>query len=87
MRALSVCRYGDAFIFNCELVISKLLNNGCPVSLLRKYVRIFFSSKSMTVMKFGQSFDFTFFHLKIIIVLSFILLFAICKQHQDSGIC
>ena len=84
VRALFVCRYGDAFIFNCELVISKSLNNGCPMSLLRKYVRIFFSNKSMTVMKFGQSFDFTFFHLKIIIVLSFIFPFPICKQHQEK---
>ena len=58
-RFAFVCKYREDFIFNCKLVISKLQHNGCPISLLRKYVRKFFYTKKLTVMKFGQNFDFT----------------------------
>ena len=58
-RFASVCKYRDDFIFNCKLVISRLQNNGCPVGLMRKYVRKFFYTKKLTVMKFGPNFDFT----------------------------
>ena len=57
-RFASVCKYRDDFIFNCRLVISKLQDNDCPVSLLRKYVRKFFYTKKLTVKKYGPNFDF-----------------------------
>ena len=58
-RFASICKYRDDFIFNCKLVISKLQNNGCPNSLLRKYVKKFFYTKKLTVKKFEENFDFT----------------------------
>ena len=58
-RFASICKYREDFIFNCKLVISKLQNNGSPENLLRKYVKKFFYTKKLTVMKYGQNFDFT----------------------------
>ena len=58
-RFASICKYRDDFIFNCKLMKSKILNNGCPVSVLRKFVNKFFYTKKLTVKKFGQNFDFT----------------------------
>ena len=57
-RFALVCKYRSDFITNCKLVTSKLENNGCPVNLLRKYVRKFFYTKKLTVMKYGPNFDF-----------------------------
>ena len=58
-RFASVCKFREDFIFNCKLVTSKLENNGCPISLLRKFVSKFFYTKKLTINKFGPNFDFT----------------------------
>ena len=58
-RFAYVCKYRDDFVLNCKLVISKLQTNGCPSSLLKKFVRKFFYTKKLTVRKFGPNFDFT----------------------------
>ena len=58
-RFAAVCKYRNDFIFNCKLVKSKLESNGCPVSLLRKYVKKFGYTKKLTLMKYGADFDLT----------------------------
>ena len=57
-RFANVCKYRNDFVNNCKLVTSKLESNGCPVNLLRKYVRKFFYTKKLTVLKYGPNFDF-----------------------------
>ena len=58
-RFASVCKYRNDFIFNCRLVKSKLEDNGCPVSLLKKFINKFKYTKKMTLLKFGTDFDLT----------------------------
>ena len=58
-RFAAVCKYRNDFIFNCKLVKSKLENNGCPVYLLRKFVKKFNYTKKLTILKYGTDFDLT----------------------------
>ena len=58
-RFAAVCKYRNDFIFNCKLVKSKLENNGCPVYLLRKFVKKFSYTKRLTILKYGTDFDLT----------------------------
>ena len=58
-RFAAVCKYRNDFIFNCKLVKSKLENNGCPVYLLRKFIKKFSYTKKLTLAKYGADFDLT----------------------------
>ena len=44
---------GCDFVFNCQLVINKIKENGFPSELLRKYVRKFKYKKGLTIVKFN----------------------------------
>ena len=52
-RFAKICMEADDFIANCQLLIDKMRRNGCPVWLLRKYVKKFKYKKSRTIVKFN----------------------------------
>ena len=66
-RFAAVCKYRDDFIFNCKLVITKLLDNGCPLYLLRSYINKFKYSKKLNLLKYGGNFDLTYDILNLLV--------------------
>ena len=52
-RFANICMMGCDFVFNCQLVINKIKENGFPSELLRKYVRKFKYKKGLTIAKFN----------------------------------
>ena len=52
-RFAGVCMEGDDFVNNCQIFINKLLHNGFPPYLLRKYVNKFEYRKQRSLNKFN----------------------------------
>ena len=52
-RFASICMREHDFIFNCQLVINKIYNNGFPSWLLKKYTKKFKFNKNRTLAKFN----------------------------------
>ena len=52
-RFALVCQHVEDFIFNCQLFINKLQENGYPIHILRKYVQKFSYNKMLTLSKYN----------------------------------
>ena len=52
-RFALVCSLREDFIFNCQLFVNKLLHNGFPPYIIRKYIYKFHQNKIRTVAKFN----------------------------------
>ena len=58
-RFALVCHYREDFISNCKLVISKLIEYGCPINILRKYILKFGYTNSKTLAKYRLNVNLT----------------------------
>ena len=58
-RFALVCHYREDFISNCKLVISKLIEYGCPNNILRKYILKFGYTNSKTLAKYRLNVNLT----------------------------
>ena len=52
-RFASVCHCKEDFIFNCQLFINKLQQNGFPSHIFSKYINKFEYNKRLTLLKFN----------------------------------
>ena len=52
-RFANICIREQDFLYNCQLVVNKISQNGFPAWLLRKYVRKFKYRKNRTLLKFN----------------------------------
>ena len=52
-RFASVCHLKEDFIFNCQLFINKLQQNGFPSHILERYINKFEFNKRLTLLKFN----------------------------------
>ena len=58
-RFAAACHLKDDFILNCRMFVDKLVQNGYPVHILRRFVNKFKYNKRLTLLKYRE-FDFTF---------------------------
>ena len=52
-RFANICMRKEDYIYNCQLVINKIKNNGFPSWLIKKYIRKFRFRKNRTISKYN----------------------------------
>ena len=60
IRFANICMVKEDFIYNCQLVINKISNNGFPIWLLKNYVIKFQNRKNRLLTKFNLGRDLHF---------------------------